>query len=90
MFRALHLFKTGATRATMDPPLSVTLTDEDVQQQPVDLAISPDNIFTTAVGHIGKRTLANWHVTSPAEIVEHVLFIVNEGDKSNCDCHKFS
>jgi trehalose 6-phosphate synthase/phosphatase len=83
MFRALHLFKSGATRATMDPPLSVTLVDEGDDEQPVDLALSPDSIFTTAVGHTNKRTLASWHVTSPAEIVEHMLHLVNRVDKSN-------
>ena len=77
MFRALHLFKSGATRAIMDPPLSVTLVDEGDDEQPVDLALSPDNIFTTAVGHTNKRTLASWHVNSPAEIVEHMLHLVN-------------
>jgi trehalose 6-phosphate synthase/phosphatase len=62
----------------MDPPLSVTLVDEDAsEQEPIDLSVSPDNIFTTAVGHKGKRTLASWHVTSPAEIVEHMLYLTN-------------
>jgi trehalose 6-phosphate synthase/phosphatase len=67
----------------MDPPLSVTLSDENGHDQPVELAISPDNIFTTAVGHTDKRTLASWHVTSPAEIVEHMLHLVNQVDRKN-------
>jgi trehalose 6-phosphate synthase/phosphatase len=68
----------------MAPPLSVTLIDGTAdKRQPVDLAISADNIFTTAVGHLGKRTLASWHVTSPAEVVGHMLFLVNAGTRSN-------
>jgi len=81
MFRALQLFQPGATKATMDPPLSVTLVDKDASaQKPVNLALSPDNIFTTAVGHTDKRTLARWHVTSPGEVVEHMLYLVNGAD----------
>jgi len=69
----------------MDPPLSVSLVDKVAsEQKPVVLALSPDNIFTTAVGHTDKRTLASWHVTSPAEVIEHMLYLVNAADqKSN-------
>lgn len=84
MFRALSLFKTGEIKATMDPPLSVTLIDKDASEQsPVDLVISPDAVFTTAVGKRGKRTLASWHVTTPAEVVGHMLHLVNGDVKSN-------
>ncbi|KAJ7342536.1 trehalose-6-phosphate phosphatase [Mycena albidolilacea] len=76
MFRALILFGTGATKATMEAPLSVTLLDEGKATPPVDLAIKPDCVFTTAVGHSSKRTLASWHVTTPQEIVEHMLGLV--------------
>ncbi|KAJ7766289.1 trehalose-6-phosphate phosphatase [Mycena olivaceomarginata] len=76
MFRALILFGTGATKATMEAPLSVTLLDEGKAPPPVDLAIKPDCVFTTAVGHSSKRTLASWHVTTPQEIVEHMLGLV--------------
>ncbi|KAJ6615117.1 trehalose-6-phosphate phosphatase [Mycena sp. CBHHK59/15] len=77
MFRALILFGTGATRATMEAPLSVTLIDADGDAAPpVDLAIAPDCVFTTAVGHSSKRTLASWHVTTPQEIVDHMLGLV--------------
>lgn len=77
MFRALILFGTGVTKATMDAPLSVTLVDEDgADAPPVDLAIAPDCVFTTAVGHSSKRTLASWHVTTPQEIVDHMLGLV--------------
>lgn len=68
----------------MKPPLSVTLIDKDVAEQlPVELTISPDSVFTTAVGHTGKRTLASWHVTTPAEVVEHMLHLVNGGGEKN-------
>ncbi|KAJ7255827.1 trehalose 6-phosphate phosphatase [Mycena haematopus] len=81
MFRALILFGTGATKATMEAPLSVTLLDEGSgsgANPPVELAIKPDCVFTTAVGHSSKRTLASWHVTTPQEIVEHMLGLVGD------------
>ena len=43
---------------------------------PVELAIERDAVFTTAVGHSSKRTLAAWHVTTPEEVVEHMLGLV--------------
>lgn len=77
MFRALILFPTGSTKATMEAPISVTLVDADGEKAPpVELAIKPDCVFTTAVGHSSKRTLASWHVTTPQEIVEHMLGLV--------------
>jgi trehalose 6-phosphate synthase/phosphatase len=83
MFRALLLFPPGVAKATMMVPLSVTLTDKNASAaKPVDLAISPDAIFTTAVGHSSKRTLASWHVTTPAEIVDHMLHIDDPPEES--------
>ncbi|KAF7360645.1 Trehalose-6-phosphate phosphatase [Mycena venus] len=79
MFRALILFGTGATKATMEAPLSVTLLDADTTA-PVELAIKPDCVFTTAVGHSSKRTLASWHVTAPQEIIDHMLGLVGDAD----------
>jgi trehalose 6-phosphate synthase/phosphatase len=78
MFRALNLFPTGVTKAVLDPPLAITCVNNGTENKPhpVELAIKPDAIFTTAVGHSSKRTLASWHVTTPAEIVEHMLHIV--------------
>ena len=82
MFRALLLFPQGPadhapTHVTLDPPLSVTLLAKGEEQHaPVDLAIARDAIFTTAVGHSSKRTLALWHVTTPEEVVEHMLYLV--------------
>ncbi|KAJ7512947.1 trehalose-6-phosphate phosphatase [Mycena galericulata] len=79
MFRALILFGTGETKATMEAPLSVTLVNpEAAAAPPVQLAITPDCVFTTAVGHSSKRTLAAWHVTTPQEIVDHMLGLVAE------------
>ncbi|KAF8205365.1 glycosyltransferase family 20 protein [Mycena galopus ATCC 62051] len=85
MFRALILFGTGATKATMEAPLSVTLLDSDAGSKsgtatPVELAIKPDCVFTTAVGHSSKRTLASWHVTTPQEIVDHMLGLVGDAN----------
>lgn len=86
MFRALLLFPGDATRAIMDPPLSVTLLannapGEQKKFEPVELAIHRDAVFTTAVGHSSKRTLAVWHVTTPEEVVEHMLHLVDSIDK---------
>ena len=44
----------------------------------MDLKIQHEAIFTTAVGHGSKRTLASWHVTTPQEIVEHMLDLVKQ------------
>lgn len=78
MFRALILFPNGVTKAVMPAPLSVTLVETSAEKaKPVDLIISPDAVFTTAVGHSSKRTLASWHVTTPQEIVDHMLDMVH-------------
>lgn len=79
MFRALLLFPNNETHARLDPPLSVTLlaTGKEAEKfKTVDLAIERDAVFTTAVGHSSKRTLAAWHVTTPEEVVEHMLYLV--------------
>lgn len=79
MFRALLLFPNETIeKAIMEPPLSVTLLAQNdaVKHEAVELAIRRDAVFTTAVGHSSKRTLAVWHVTSPDEVVEHMLGLV--------------
>lgn len=90
MFRALLLFQgDDSQKVVMEPPLSVTLLAEDSNQkfEPVELAIEREAVFTTAVGHSSKRTLAVWHVTTPEEVVEHMLYLVSQNpdykDKSN-------
>lgn len=87
MFRALRLFSNEEQHIVMDPPLSVTLLAKDTEPKfaPVALAIERDAVFTTAVGHSSKRTLAVWHVTTPEEVVEHMLHLVAQGEaeKSN-------
>ncbi|KDQ58349.1 glycosyltransferase family 20 protein [Jaapia argillacea MUCL 33604] len=86
MFRAL-LFTSGTGKLVMEPPLAVTLAAEGATPKPgpVDLAITRETIFTTAVGHSTKKTLAKWHVTSPQEVVENMLHLVERGKdvKSN-------
>ncbi|KAF8156017.1 trehalose-6-phosphate phosphatase [Crassisporium funariophilum] len=77
MFRALLLFPPGTEKVTMEAPLSVTLIDGE-GAPPVELAIKSEAVFTTAVGHSSKRTLASWHVTTPQEIVEHMLDLVKD------------
>ena len=88
MFRALLLFPQSPQpqspqgdreRVRLEPPLSVTLLAKDGEHFPtVDLAISREAVFTTAVGHSSKRTLALWHVTTPEEVVEHMLHLVRD------------
>lgn len=74
MFRALQ-FTEAPLPYTMDPPLSVSLVTSGGAHQHtrVQLQLTPEDIFTTAVGHPSKRTLAKWHVTSPAEVVTELL-----------------
>jgi hypothetical protein len=71
MFRSLHFWET-VLPFVMDPPLSVSLVDIDTEkprEHPrVELQLTPEDIFTTAVGHPSKRTLAKWHVTSPLKM----------------------
>ncbi|KAI0035788.1 trehalose 6-phosphate phosphatase [Vararia minispora EC-137] len=59
----------------MQPPVSVSLlaTEKAAAHPPVQLALRVADVFTTAVGHATKRTLAKWHVTSPGEVVEELL-----------------
>lgn len=75
MFRALLLFNGDKTHVKLDPPLSVTLVaGEDAGNfEPVDLALTREGVFTTAVGHSSKRTLAAWHVPGPEEVIGHLL-----------------
>jgi trehalose 6-phosphate synthase/phosphatase len=84
MFRALLLFPVGVTKAVMEPPVSV-LHNGIIGgvPQPVELAIAPEAIFTTAVGHSSKRTLASWHVTTTTEVVDHMLQIANHGGEAS-------
>lgn len=81
MFRALGaLFPTGVTTATMEPPVSASLTAgvEQSSLKPVQLAMSPDGVFSTTVGASSKKTLARWHVTSPYAVVESMLALVGD------------
>ncbi|KAF9479323.1 trehalose-6-phosphate phosphatase [Pholiota conissans] len=77
MFRALLLFPPGVKKVTMTAPFSVTLID-DPKAQPVELKIESESVFTTAVGHSSKRTLAVWHVNTPHEVVDHMLSLVKD------------
>ena len=78
MFRALLLFHNDHKKVIMEPPLSVTLLASDKKYEPVELAIEREAVFTTAVGHSSKRTLAVWHVTTPEEVVEHMLHLIEQ------------
>ncbi|THH12060.1 hypothetical protein EW145_g216 [Phellinidium pouzarii] len=81
MFRALAPFTSSGAHAIMDAPLGVTPSSSSktmqVETPPVELALSPDGVFSTAVGASSKKTLASWHVSSPHEVVERMLGLVN-------------
>ncbi|KAI0316381.1 trehalose-6-phosphate phosphatase [Amylostereum chailletii] len=81
MFRALSFPESEETRVAMDPPLSMSLLENEkgAPHPRVTLALHPDDVFTTAVGHATKRTLAKWHVTSPVEVVEELLALSRLG-----------
>lgn len=66
---------------TMQPPPSASLTNGSSELKPVQLAIEPSGVFSTSVGASSKKTLATWHVTTPAEVVDAMLALVN--DKSH-------
>lgn len=82
MFRALRLPHPSASgKVIMEPPLSVTLAGTSEQASPspdVELAIRQADVYTVAVGHSSKRTLATWHVTTPVEVIDHLLFLAGE------------
>ncbi|KAJ3866435.1 trehalose-6-phosphate phosphatase [Lentinula novae-zelandiae] len=74
----------GKVEFVMEAPLSVTLVDGDDEEgpgsptnntslngkyPPMKIHLAPEAVFTVAVGHSSKRTLASWHVPSPAEVV---------------------
>ena len=62
----------------MEAPIAITLLSGKENSPAVPLSIQTEAIFTTAVGHSSKRTLARWHVTTPQEIVEHMLDLVKD------------
>ncbi|KAG1726240.1 hypothetical protein EDB19DRAFT_1643609, partial [Suillus lakei] len=44
----------------------------------IELTVSPEAVFTTAVGYSSKGMLASWHVAMAEEAVEHMLYLVGE------------
>ena len=78
MFRALAPFTGTGVKAVMEAPRTVSLMNEGGQSTPpVELAITHEGVYSTAVGASSKKTLASWHVTTPHEVVEHMLELVN-------------
>ena len=85
MFRALSFPETGAdSKITMEAPISVQLLaeDKDAKHPSISLALKSGDVFTTAVGHATKRTLAAWHVTSPQEVVEELLSLGKSSEEA--------
>lgn len=71
----------ASTPARMDPPISASLSMTKTKREgaltPVDLSIHPAAIFSTSVGASTKKTLAVWHLTTPQEILDSMLLLVN-------------
>lgn len=76
MFRALRVFSIGNTKAVMQPPTGIP-TEPGQALKPVELVIRPEAIFSTAIGASSKKTLASWHVTTPEEVIQSMLELVN-------------
>ena len=88
MFRALAPFTLSASSSSnsnasgsgsplVHPPPGMETQEDGTRTPPRELALRPDGVFSTAVGSSNKKTLASWHVTSPHEVVEHMLGLVN-------------
>ncbi|KAJ4495743.1 glycosyltransferase family 20-domain-containing protein [Lentinula edodes] len=91
----------GKVEFVMEAPLSVTLVDGDDEEgqasptnntslngkyPPMKIHLAPEAVFTVAVGHSSKRTLASWHVPSPAEVVgavEGLLGLITPEESSD-------
>lgn len=94
MFRALKPFGAiagpagagGTVGSVVAPGMSASVSASSAvdgeQQQQQELALRPEGVFATTVGASSKKTLARWHVTSPAEVVEAMLALV-EGSNAN-------
>ncbi|EJC97623.1 trehalose-6-phosphate phosphatase [Fomitiporia mediterranea MF3/22] len=89
MFRALAPFTSALNGSSvMDAPVGVELKngngngngngEEGTETPPKEIALKPEGVFSIAVGSSSKKTLASWHVTSPHEVVEHLLGLVSQ------------
>ena len=84
MFRSLRaIFPPGRHQenepVTMKPPVAITSmmdADEAEQLPEVQLSVTPEDVFSTTVGPPAKKTLAGWHVTSPEEVVDAVVHLL--------------
>lgn len=75
MFRALRKCSHGTTSLATSPPTSSQGRNEDAIIPPSSPAaptpglISPDINFSTTLGPATKKTMAEWHVSSPEDII---------------------
>jgi len=69
MFRALRSFQTEELLQNSEDQEIAKLSNSDIR---------PDAIFATTVGASSKMTLASWHVATPEEVVESVLYAMVE------------
>lgn len=78
MFRALRqVFPAGGVQqgqnVILRPPVAITSTldpEDAAELEDVELKVRPEAVFSTTVGPPAKKTLAQWHVTAPEEVVE--------------------
>jgi trehalose 6-phosphate synthase/phosphatase len=78
MFRALRHVPAVDT---MPAPIAITstCTPEEIEALPeVKVDVTPEGIFSTAVGPSSKKTLARWHVTSPEEVVDMMQHLLGD------------
>ncbi|TEB34046.1 trehalose-6-phosphate phosphatase [Coprinellus micaceus] len=83
---AEFIFCAGDDKTDEDMFRALLLFPSGTTHVKMEAPLSSDAVFTTAVGHSSKRTLASWHVTTPQEIVEHMLDLV--GPSPNIDSEK--
>ena len=76
MFRALAPYTHSGASSVMEAPIAVS--KNGTSTPPVELSIRPEGVFSVAVGSGSKKTLASWHVTSPFEVIDSVLALVDD------------
>ncbi|KAG1738249.1 hypothetical protein EDB19DRAFT_1636409, partial [Suillus lakei] len=78
MFHALLLFSPSSIGKARMEPHSVMLIDNIKEHGDTELAVSPGAVFMATIRHSSERALASWHVTTPEEVVKHMLYLVGE------------
>lgn len=66
-----------STTSPTAPPVTDASPQPPSTPETRELALAREGVFATTVGASSKKTLASWHVTSPAEVVEAMLALVD-------------